>query len=49
MGKMRKNAGTIEAAIARHRVHRTKMAIAREGGREARTDFRVLKAARQPA
>ena len=42
-GRLRKSAGTIEAAIGRHRVHRTKMAIAREGGREARTDFRVLR------
>ncbi len=42
-GKMRRNAGTIDVAIARHRVHRTKMAVAREGGREARTDFRVLR------
>ncbi len=42
-GKVRRNAGTIDAAIARHRVHRTKMAVAREGGREARTDFRVIR------
>jgi 23S rRNA pseudouridine1911/1915/1917 synthase len=43
VGKLRRNAGTINAAIARHRVHRTKMAVAREGGRAARTDFRVLR------
>jgi 23S rRNA pseudouridine1911/1915/1917 synthase len=42
-GKLRKNAGTIDFAISRHRVHRTKMAVAREGGRAARTDFRVLR------
>jgi 23S rRNA pseudouridine1911/1915/1917 synthase len=42
-GKLRRKAGAIDAAIARHRVHRTKMAVAREGGREARTDFRVLR------
>jgi 23S rRNA pseudouridine1911/1915/1917 synthase len=42
-GKLRRNSGTIEAAIARHRVHRTKMAVAREGGRAARTDFRVVR------
>jgi 23S rRNA pseudouridine1911/1915/1917 synthase len=42
-GRLGKNAGTIDAAIGRHRVHRTKMAVAREGGREARTDFRVLR------
>ena len=42
-GKLRRNAGSINAAIGRHRVHRTKMAIAREGGREARTDFQVIR------
>jgi 23S rRNA pseudouridine1911/1915/1917 synthase len=42
-GKLRRGSGTIVAAIARHRVHRKKMTIAREGGREARTDFRVLR------
>ena len=42
-GKLRRNSGTINAAIGRHRVHRTKMAIAREGGREARTDFQVIR------
>jgi 23S rRNA pseudouridine1911/1915/1917 synthase len=42
-GKLRRNSGTIDLAITRHRVHRTKMAVAREGGREARTDFRVVR------
>ena len=42
-GKLRRNSGTINAAIGRHRVHRKKMAIAREGGRDARTDFRVVR------
>src|SRR5437667_4718038 len=42
-GKLRCGSGTIVAAIARHRVHRKKMAIAREGGREARTDFKVVR------
>src|SRR5881409_193541 len=42
-GKLRRGSGTIVAAIARHRVHRKKMAIAREGGREARTDFKVVR------
>jgi 23S rRNA pseudouridine1911/1915/1917 synthase len=42
-GKLRNTVGTIDLAIARHRVHRTKMAVAREGGREARTDFRVIR------
>ena len=42
-GKVHGKAGTIVAPIARHRVHRKKMAIAREGGREARTDFKVVR------
>src|SRR5438874_9610913 len=42
-GKVRRVSGTIVAPIARHRVHRKKMAIAREGGREARTDFKVVR------
>jgi 23S rRNA pseudouridine1911/1915/1917 synthase len=42
-GKVPRSTGTVEAAIARHRVHRTKMAVAREGGRAARTDFSVLR------
>ncbi|MGI9115336.1 MAG: RluA family pseudouridine synthase [Chthoniobacterales bacterium] len=42
-GKLRRNSGIIDAAISRHRVHRTKMAVAREGGRQARTDFRVIR------
>jgi 23S rRNA pseudouridine1911/1915/1917 synthase len=45
-GKLRRGSGTISAAIARHRVHRKKMAIAREGGREARTDFKVVRSGR---
>jgi 23S rRNA pseudouridine1911/1915/1917 synthase len=45
-GKLRRGSGTILAAIARHRVHRKKMAIAREGGREARTDFKVVRSGR---
>jgi 23S rRNA pseudouridine1911/1915/1917 synthase len=45
-GKLRRGSGTILAAIARHRVHRKKMAIAREGGREARTDFKVIRSGR---
>ncbi|MBV9009419.1 MAG: RluA family pseudouridine synthase [Verrucomicrobia bacterium] len=42
-GKPRRDSGTIDASITRHRVHRTKMAVAREGGRAARTDFRVVR------
>jgi pseudouridine synthase, RluA family len=41
-GKLRRNTGSIEAPIARHRVHRQKMAVT-EKGREARTDFRVIR------
>jgi len=42
-GKLRRGSGTIVAPIARHRVHRKRMAIAREGGREAKTDFKVVR------
>jgi 23S rRNA pseudouridine1911/1915/1917 synthase len=42
-GKLRRNSGIIEAPIARHRVHRKKMATTSKGGREARTDFRVVR------
>lgn len=40
-GRPRQPAGTIDAPIARHPVHRKKMAV-RDGGRSARTDYRVL-------
>jgi 23S rRNA pseudouridine1911/1915/1917 synthase len=43
VGKLRRASGTIVAPITRHRVHRKKMAVAREGGRMARTDFKVLR------
>jgi 23S rRNA pseudouridine1911/1915/1917 synthase len=46
-GKLRRASGSIVAPIARHRVHRKKMAIAREGGRTARTDFKVVRAGRE--
>jgi len=42
-GKLQRAAGSIVAPIKRHRVHRKKMAIAREGGRLARTDFKVVR------
>jgi 23S rRNA pseudouridine1911/1915/1917 synthase len=42
-GKLRRGSGSIVASITRHRVHRKKMAIAREGGRTARTDFKVVR------
>lgn len=46
-GRLRRNTGTIESAISRHRVHRKKMAIASQGGRSARTDFRVLRSTKR--
>lgn len=44
-GTPSKRAGVIDAPIARHKVHRQKMAIARSGGRGARTEYRVLETA----
>ena len=46
-GKLRRASGSIIAPITRHRVHRKKMAIAREGGRMARTDFKVVRTGRE--
>jgi len=46
-GKLRRASGSIIAPIARHRVHRKKMTIAREGGRMARTDFKVVRTGRE--
>jgi 23S rRNA pseudouridine1911/1915/1917 synthase len=45
-GKLQRASGGIVAPITRHRVHRKKMAIAREGGRMARTDFKVVRTGR---
>lgn len=45
-GKLRNKSGTIVAAIARDRVHRKKMTIARSGGREAKTDFKAVRSGR---
>jgi 23S rRNA pseudouridine1911/1915/1917 synthase len=42
-GVLRKSAGVIEAAIARHPVHRQRMSIARTRGRAAKTEYRVLR------
>jgi 23S rRNA pseudouridine1911/1915/1917 synthase len=42
-GKLRRACGSIVAPITRHRVHRKKMTIAREGGRMAQTDFKVVR------
>ena len=42
-GVPRKPAGVIDLAIARHPVHRQRMAIARRQGRSAKTEYRVLR------
>lgn len=41
-GELPRDSGEIHAAIARHPSHRKRMAVHDEGGREARTDYRVL-------
>jgi 23S rRNA pseudouridine1911/1915/1917 synthase len=41
-GRMARAEGEIDAAIARHPAQRQRMAVARTGGREARTSYRVL-------
>jgi 23S rRNA pseudouridine1911/1915/1917 synthase len=46
-GKLRRASGSILAPIKRHRVHRKKMATAQEGGRIARTDFKVMRTGRE--
>ena len=44
-GKLRKPTGVIDAAIARHPVHRQRMSVARNsGGRSAVTEYRVVRA-----
>jgi 23S rRNA pseudouridine1911/1915/1917 synthase len=42
-GILRKTSGVIDKAIARHPVHRQRMAIARRQGRSAKTEYRVLR------
>ena len=42
-GTMRKPSGVIDAAIARHPIHRQRMSIARRQGRAAKTEYRVLR------
>jgi 23S rRNA pseudouridine1911/1915/1917 synthase len=42
-GIPRKATGVIDAAIARHPVHRQRMSIARRQGRAAKTEYRVLR------
>ncbi|HEY1769553.1 MAG TPA: RluA family pseudouridine synthase [Chthoniobacterales bacterium] len=44
VGTLRRARGSLDLAIARHPVERKKMAIDRERGRSARTDYRVLRA-----
>jgi 23S rRNA pseudouridine1911/1915/1917 synthase len=43
-GVPRKSSGVIDAAIARHPVHRQRMSIARRQGRAAKTEYCVLRA-----
>ena len=47
-GRPPKARGTVKAPIARHPMHRKKMAV-REGGREARTGYRLLEALSEAA
>ena len=42
-GRFRYSEGTCIGAIGRDRVHRQKMAVVTRGGRESKTDYRVLK------
>lgn len=43
-GRLKKSSGVIDAPIARHPVHRQKMAIAKSArGRSAKTEYRVLR------
>jgi 23S rRNA pseudouridine1911/1915/1917 synthase len=44
-GKLRKTAGSIDANIGRHPVHRQRMSVNRIRGRPARTDYAVLASA----
>ncbi|HKP03470.1 MAG TPA: RluA family pseudouridine synthase [Chthoniobacterales bacterium] len=48
-GVPRKPTGVIDLAIARHPVHRQRMAIARRQGRSAKTEYRVISAGRVSA
>jgi len=42
-GKLRKIAGVIDVMIGRHPVHRQRMSVESKRGREAKTDYRVLR------
>jgi 23S rRNA pseudouridine1911/1915/1917 synthase len=46
-GVLRKPTGVIDAAIARHPVHRQRMSIGRNRGRTAKTEYRVLRASHE--
>jgi len=41
-GQVAKDKGVIDAPIGRHKIHRKKMAVQRQGGREAATEYEVL-------
>jgi 23S rRNA pseudouridine1911/1915/1917 synthase len=41
-GKVAQDKGVIDLAIGRHKIHRKKMAVQREGGRSATTGFEVI-------
>jgi 23S rRNA pseudouridine1911/1915/1917 synthase len=43
-GILKKTAGVIDAPIARHRVHRQRMAVSEARGRNAKTEYRVMRA-----
>ncbi|MGZ5020976.1 MAG: RluA family pseudouridine synthase [Chthoniobacterales bacterium] len=47
-GRLKKTSGTIDAPIARHPIHRQRMAIAKSArGRSAKTEYRVLRAGKE--
>ena len=46
-GRLKKAAGVMEERIGRHPVHRQRMSVASSRGREARTDYRVIRAGDQ--
>jgi 23S rRNA pseudouridine1911/1915/1917 synthase len=46
-GKMRRNTGVIQNKIGRHPVHRQRMSVQSVRGRDARTDYRVLRTSEQ--
>jgi 23S rRNA pseudouridine1911/1915/1917 synthase len=48
-GWLKQDAGTVEAAIHRDRLHRTRMTTRRRGGREALSRFKVLERMETPA